>query len=242
MIFCMEYRVTQKMINLFVLIEMDITKIQLEIYPKNHVTVCSIPFETLLLRFNTLDNCAALKGFLNSEQLGSVLGVYRKKIPDELQDMTHAYIYITIEDAKIKPIEVALSIKRNKPGRKYELLDRLQRICEAIRPYRNRVYDARLLINEHTAYENGHAVRSVEMRSVRDLFYGIYPERTKIEYKNEKMQTVGQNAFSEACVFVARIHRRHALLGAIQAFEKGSEGAPYKMFERHVLRIVKEFL
>ncbi len=195
------------------------------------------PFKRLQLTLDHFDLYVnAPKNISGVGNLGSVLGVY-KKHPGQLRYMTRAHIQIKIAYAKIPPVEVELKTISTNPGRKNEIQRRLRRIYDTIRPYRNRVYDATIVITEiiNHAYSTGrHVVRTLQ---------GIeYPKGTLITYEKTTTRTVTSDIFQEACAFVARVHRRCALMRIIQVAEKDTKSVPRKLYERHVLGIVKEFL
>ncbi len=213
---------------------MNLTSIKLENYPKSFLSSYHIPFRREVLTLELFDSYAtSAKIHADIGRLGAVLGVYKKKIPSELRDVTHLRVEIRIRDAKIPPIEIKQVKIPTNPERKMEIHARLKLIYDIIQPYRDRAYDA---IVKCLLWKTADS-------PIRQLSEMYIPMGTLVKYKGNTLKiTCCSEAAFEMYTFVAQIHRRYALLALVRVAEKDTKEVPRRIFERHVLRIVKAFL
>ncbi len=209
--------------------------IDLKLYPKSSHRVSNLPCEVEEIPLDDFDEYMETDlPTTDIGKFGKIFGVYSSTHQD-LAEFTHAELRMSISDIKISPIEFKLVVlKRNPRSRRNEIFARMKQAYNVLRPYRNRVHDTII----HIVKPCGTYAISVRGFSRRVLDNDI----KEIEYKKQVMKPPVYNRFAAVYKFVERIHRYYALLGMIQAAEADTNGVPRKLYERHVLRIVKEFL
>ncbi len=207
--------------------------ITIKLYPTSGNCIYNVPYVTKSLPIIILDDYANADRYIsNIGEYGRVLGVYKEK-PRDIKGFAHAKLLVSFDNVHVPSIEFKMVVIKKNPRRRKEVLARLKILRDTIRPYRNVVYDA--VVRALTP-------RCTYIIDVRSLLHREYDEGTVIEYESQTAILPSHDAFAAVCKFVAGVHRRCALLGMIQAAEADTNGVPRKLYERHVLRIVKEFL